>query len=174
MEKTKVKTKYLTKPIQKDAYPQPILRLVLTEAFCYTVNHFTEEGKISYCLVCGKWFLTSRPQTRACSKRCRNYLTHIVYRLHCRKLNQISRRFRQTPLYLFLYLAVKEGILSPRLLGEEKPEDLPPPILSPTDFVELFGMSTSQIGKELSEGVRKLLREKNPKEEGKREVTEKR
>jgi len=160
MEKAKVRFTHQTNPVRKENYPQLIQRLVLNEAFSYTVNLFAGKGKLGYCVVCGKWFTSTVPHIRTCSKKCRNYLSHVLYRLRGMSLKYVSRRLRKTPLYLFLYIAIKEGVLPPRLVGEENPADIPTPLLSPTDFVEAFGLSSSKVGNELSEGVKEFLKEK--------------
>jgi len=165
MVKGKVISTYRVKVVNKEDFPEKTRRMALTEAFAYTVNLLTsvKDEKLSYCLVCGKWFVASVTYMRACSKRCRNYLNSILHRIRGGSIQHVSRRLRKTPLYLFLFIAIREGYLPPQVVGEEKPEDLPTPLLSPTDFVEAFGLTASEVGKELSEGVKEILKAKGEK-----------
>jgi len=132
-----VKRRYRTEIVNKEDYPEFLRNLILTEEFVHTVKQFVGEKRLAICLGCGKWFLSSLPQTRVCSPACRNYVTYILNVLHEGGLRHTDRRLRQSPLYLFLYLAVKKGILPPRLLGEEHPEDLPHPLLPVSELTKL-------------------------------------
>jgi len=151
-----VKREYKTEIVNKEDYPEFLRNLILTEEFAHTVKQFVGEKRLAICLGCGKWFVSDLPQTRVCSRSCRNFVTTILSVLHSGGLRHTDRRLRQSPLYLFLYLAVKKGILPPRLLGEERPEDLPHPLFPLSDLTKLVEVldivTDTKEGNEVSEG----------------------
>jgi len=161
----KIKATYQLKIINKEGIPKEIRRMVLTEAFGYTVNTASsKEAKVGYCLVCGKWFMSPVTTVRACSRKCRIYLSSILSRIRSKSVQLITRKFRKTPLYLFLYIAVREGYLPPEVLGEEKPTNIPTPLASPTDFVEAFGITAAEVGREIVDRVREILKTEKERE----------
>jgi len=154
-----VKRRYKTEAVRKEDYPEFLRNLILTEAFAHTVKQFVGEKCLAICLGCGKWFVSHLPQTRVCSPACRNFVTYTLNVLHGGGLRHTDRRLRQSPLYLFLYLAVKRGILPPQLLGEERPEDLPHPLFPLSDITKLVEVldivTATKEGNEVAEGKEK-------------------
>jgi len=154
MEKARIKPKFKTNIVNKEDYPEIVRRMILHEAFTYTISRFAERENLGFCLVCGRWFISRVSHIRACSKKCRNYLNHAFHRLRKKDFAYASRRLRKTPLYYFAYIAVKEGILPPQVVGEENPDDLPTPLWTPDDFVKAFGLPLPDFVKEIAKGVK--------------------
>jgi len=158
---------YVKEIVNREDFPMALQRLALTDAYNYTATYLAgEKGKLGICLVCGRWFVASRPNTRVCSKRCRFYLSHLTYLMRRGKRLKITQKLRRTPFYFFFYLAVREGILSPRLLNRQSPEELPSPIPPTTDFFEVLGVSASQIIRRLTEATKEALANEDKVGEG--------
>jgi len=154
--------------VEREAFPPTVQRTALMEAFAYVTNYFAGKGKLTFCLMCGRWFLASRPQTRCCSAHCRRRLESIVYQIRLRKRREITQKLRKTPFYFFLYLAIQDGVLPAELLNREKPEDLPPPIITFIDLLDIVGLTPTQVGKQITQTAERLLPE-GEKREGEKE-----
>jgi len=152
--------------VESDAFPPAVRKAALTEAITYTTSYFAGEGKLAICLICGRWFLTERPQTKTCSEPCRRRLDAFVMDIKRGRRRQITQKLRKTPFYLFLYLAIRQGILPAKLLNREKPEDLPPPIPATLDLFEAVGLTPMQASNEVADIAERLLTQ------GKKEVNE--
>jgi len=116
-----------------------LFKLTLAEAYSYAVKRLFLENKksLSICLICGRWFEADYPHHRVCSRTCRTYHNYIFRRLLKGGLRAITKRFRKSPLYAFLYLAVQKGYLPAMMLGEATPEDLPRPLFPLSNLASL-------------------------------------
>jgi len=132
------KAKYSVAFVEPSEVDSQRFREAVEETFRYIVNLFDNKEKLALCVVCGRLFKSPMPQAKVCSRKCRIYYTATLKRLRHGKPSHFTLRLRQTLLYLFLWLAVLHGRLSPEILGVSDPAFLPPP-LPPKALATIFG-----------------------------------